>query len=236
MMTVDQVMDEIKGYANDGVKKLLLKHGAQEPIYGVKISDLKKIQKKIKKDYQLALDLYATGVSDAMYLAGLIADDIKMTKNDLNNWVSNAHWSMLSEYTVPWVAAESNYGYVLAKEWMKSKNENIAVAGWVTYSCLLMLWPDEQIDKSEVKKLVEQVKKEIAHAPNRVKQTMNMFVITVGGYIPDLTEWAIKIGTEIGLIKVDMGDTACKTPSIPQYIEKMKLRGNIGKKRKTVKC
>src|SRR5947209_7953223 len=50
-----------------------MKHGAREPFFGVKIEDLKKIQKRIKKDYQLALDLYATGISDAMYLAGLIA-------------------------------------------------------------------------------------------------------------------------------------------------------------------
>ena len=37
--------------------------------------DLKKYQKRIKKDYQLSLDLYDSGVSDAMYLAGLIADE-----------------------------------------------------------------------------------------------------------------------------------------------------------------
>ena len=34
-------------------------------------------QKRIKMDYQLALDLYETGNYDAMYLAGLIADDAR---------------------------------------------------------------------------------------------------------------------------------------------------------------
>ena len=61
-------------------EKNALKHGAREPFFGVKVEHLKKIQKRIKKDYQLALDLYDTGISDAMYLAGLIADDEKMTK------------------------------------------------------------------------------------------------------------------------------------------------------------
>ena len=50
------------------------------PAENQKIEDLKKIQKRIKKDYRLALDLYDTGIHDAMYLAGLIADDAKMTK------------------------------------------------------------------------------------------------------------------------------------------------------------
>jgi len=75
------------------------------------IGDMKPLQKKIKKNYQLALDLYDTGVSEAMYLAGLIADETKMTKQDLQKWAENAYWAMISEYTVPWVAAESRYGW-----------------------------------------------------------------------------------------------------------------------------
>jgi len=64
-----------------------MNHGAQEPCLGVKIEDMKKIQKRVKVDYQLALDLYDTGIADAMYLAGLIADDARMSKKDLQRWV-----------------------------------------------------------------------------------------------------------------------------------------------------
>jgi len=41
---------------------------------------VKKIQKRIKKDYQLARDLYDTGICDAMCLAGLIADDLQTVR------------------------------------------------------------------------------------------------------------------------------------------------------------
>ena len=58
----------------------------------MKIADLKVIQKKIKKDYELSLALYDTGNSDAMYLAGLIADPDRMTKADLKKWVKGAYW------------------------------------------------------------------------------------------------------------------------------------------------
>src|SRR5437868_12651759 len=50
---------------------------------------LKKIQKRIKKDYQLALDLYDSGVYDAMYLARLVADDKRMTQCDLQRWAED---------------------------------------------------------------------------------------------------------------------------------------------------
>ena len=60
---------------------------------------------------------------------------------------------------------------------------------------------------------------------------MNAFVIAVGSYIPELTELASAVGNRIGIITVNMGDTACKTPFAPDYIEKVRLRNGIGKKK-----
>src|SRR5205085_41771 len=130
----------------------LAKHGAKEPHYGVKVEDLKKIQKRVKKDYKLALALYGTGVSDAMYLAGLIADDAKMTKKDLRRWADQAYWSMLSEYTVPWVAAGSKHGWELALEWIESDQENVATTGWSTLSSLVSVKDDAELDLAGLKK------------------------------------------------------------------------------------
>src|SRR3954466_12193122 len=84
------ILAEIKPLGTEGYKRILLKHGVKEPVFGVKIEELKKIQKRLKKDYQLALDLYDTGVYDAMYLAGLIADDARMTRKDLQKWARGA--------------------------------------------------------------------------------------------------------------------------------------------------
>src|SRR6266496_3864313 len=100
-MTATEILDELQSLGSPSIKKVLLNHGAREPFFGVKVGDLKKIQKRVKKDYQLALDLYATGNSDAMYLAGLIADDAKMTKKDLQRWADGAYWYMLAGFTVP---------------------------------------------------------------------------------------------------------------------------------------
>src|SRR3984885_6317504 len=105
-MTAAEIVQELKPLGSESIKKVLLKHGIREPVFGVKIEELKKIQKRVKKDYQLALDLYDTGIYDAMYLAGLIADDAKMTKRDLRHWAATANCPAISEYTVAWVAAE----------------------------------------------------------------------------------------------------------------------------------
>ena len=236
MMTAKEIVAELRSLGNDTYKRTMLKHGALEPYYGVKIEDMKKIQKRVKKDYRLALDLYATGIGDAMYLAGLIADDAAMTKQDLQSWMSQASWSMLSEYTVPWVAAGSPHGHDLALEWIESKEEHRAAAGWATLSSLVATKDDTELNLPELKKLLQRVQKNIHGAPNRVRYVMNGFVIAVGSYVQALTDLALQTAEKIGEVNVDMGGTACKVPYAPEYIEKVRKKGTVGKKRKSAKC
>jgi hypothetical protein len=122
-MAVAEIMKELESYGNEGTKRVLLKHGIKEPFFGVKIEHLKTIVKRVKMDYNLSKELFATGNADAMYLAGLIADDAKMTKEDLQTWVKMAVSQNISEYTVPWVAAGSRFGFELALEWIDAKEE-----------------------------------------------------------------------------------------------------------------
>jgi len=235
-MTAMKIVGELKSLGSDSIKKVLMKHGAREPFFGVKVEHLKKIQKRIKVDHKLALELYDTGISDAMYLAGLIADDAQMTKKDLQRWLDQAYWYMLSEYTVPWVAAGSKFGHELALEWIESKKEHIAAAGWTTLSSLVAIKDDAELDMAELKKLLARVQKTIHQQPNRVRYAMNGFVISVGCYVKALTPLSIATGKQIGPTQVDMGETECRVPNVVEYIEKVRARGSIGKKRKTAKC
>lgn len=136
-MTVKEIMAELQTLGNAQIKSILLKHGVREPLFGVRVGDMKPIQKKIRKDYQLARELYATGNADAMYLAGLIADDARMSRQDLEGWVRQALSQNISEYTVPWVAAGSPHGYELALQWIDAKEEHIAAAGWATLGSIV---------------------------------------------------------------------------------------------------
>jgi len=235
-MTVQEIMDDLKAHGSDSIKKILLKHGVKEPFFGVKVGDMKPIQKKIKKDYQLAKDLYATGNADAMYLAGLIADDEKMTRQDLQAWVKNAVSSNINEYTVPWVAAEGQHGYELAMEWIDSKEPRIAVAGWSTLANLATLRPDSELDLASLKALLARVEKNIHTAPDRVRYWMNNFIICVGSYIVPLSAEAIAAAKRIGAITVIKDGISLKVPAAIDYIKKAKDRGSLGKKKKTVKC
>lgn len=235
-MTLDQIMSQLEQMGSAQTKKTFLRHGAREPFFGVKVGDLKTIQKKVKHNHDLALQLYNTGNSDAMYLAGLISEPQKMSKAELQHWAEHAYWYMISEYTVAWTAAESRFGFELAREWIRADQAHIASAGWATWASLVATKPDGELDVNELGQLLNNIAENIHQAPNRVRYTMNGFVISVGTYVKSLLEKSKEVAKNIGKVEVEMGGTACKVPFAPDYIAKVEKADRIGRKRKTAFC
>jgi len=236
VMTAAEIVAELQPLGRDSYKSVLLRHGIVEPCFGVKIEELKKILKRTGKDYQLALDLYATGIYDAQYLAGLIADETRMTKRDFQRWLAGAKSESLAGNTVAWVAAESPHGWELALEWVESKKEAVAVAGWTTLSGLVSIKADADLDLPKLRQFLLRVGRTIHGQPNGVRYAMNGFVIALGAYVRSLTALAIQTAEKIGPVSVDMGATSCQVPFAPDYIRKIEQRGSIGKKRKSARC
>ncbi len=235
-MNAQDIVSQIQLLGKDSYKRVIQRHGAREPVYGASIEDMKTLVKGIKKDYGLAKQLYATGVYDAMYLAGLIADDQAMTKDELQEWVSQAYCVGLAESTVAWVACESRFGFELAAEWIESPVELIAAAGWSTYCGLVALKPDSELNLEQLSVLLQRIGKTVQSQPDRVRYCMNSFVSCVGSYVVSLTEEALQTAQTMGTVSVLMEGTSCKVRTPQDMIEKVRARGTLGKKRKTVKC
>lgn len=235
-MTLDLVMSELAAKGSESTKRLLVKHGAKEPFFGVKIGDMKAIQKKIKGDEALALKLYATGNGDAQYLAGMIADGRKMTRAQLQSWAKTASWGMISGTIVPWVASEHPEGFALALAWIDSPKENVAIAGWSTLGALASVIPDEELPIKQFSALLDRVARTLHESPDDVRYAMNGFVIACGTYVAALGDKAIATAREIGRVQVDMGETACKVPDAESYILKSRRGAAVAPKRKTMRC
>lgn len=229
-------MSELAAKGSEATKKLWIKHGAKEPFFGVKIADLKVIHKKIKGDQALALKLYATGNSDAQYLAGMVADGTKMSPAQLETWAKTAGWGMISGTIVPWVASEHPEGFTLALKWIDSKEESITVTGWRTLGAIATITSDDTLPVKQLSALLDRVAKTLSAAPDDVRLAMNAFVIVCGTYVAPLGDKAIATARKIGQVEADMGDTACKIPDAESYFMKSRRGAPIAPKRKTVRC
>ena len=235
-MDTPQIMAELEKLGNDQTKKTLMRHGAVEPIFGVKIGDTKPLQKKYKKDHAQALELYATGNSDAMYLAGLIADESKVTKAELNRWAKEASWGLIANSVVAALAAESPHAVAVASKWVDSKKELIASAGWTTLAHYVSVTDDAEIDGGLLEDYLKRATSEIHDQADIVKAAMNGYIISLGSYYGKLTKKVKAAAKKIGIVEVDHGNTACKTPDIIATVEKIEGMGRIGKKRKAARC
>jgi 3-methyladenine DNA glycosylase AlkD len=236
MTDLKKMMKALKAKGNERTRKIYASHGMDGDAFGVSAADLKVFAKSIKGQHQLALDLYDTGNLDAMYLAGLVADGAQMNKKQLEAWAKQAAWVWASEYLVPWVTAESKHAQTLALKWMDAKQEHVAAAGWCTYAGIMTTAADDELDFAEIKALLKRVEKEIDGAKNRVRYTMNGFVIAVGSAVTPLAKQAHATAKKIGKVQVDMRGTACKVPVASDYITKIEKAGRAGKKRSALRC
>jgi 3-methyladenine DNA glycosylase AlkD len=238
MLSAKSVIADLKKKGREKTRNIYSRHGVPAArAFGVSVADLKGIAKTMKGQQALACELYQTGMLEAMYLAGMVADGSQMTKKQLQAWAEGASgMQMISEYTVPWVALDHSLARDLALEWMKSKNEHIAASGWCTYAGLVATKEDKALDLGEIQDLLKTVVNQIHSAPNRARHTMNAFVIAVGSYVKPLLKQAKAAAAQVGPVSVDMGDTDCKVPLAAAYIAKVEAAGRVGRKRKTIRC
>lgn len=235
-MTLEEVLQELATLGNAATKRTFLRHGAKEPLFGVRVGDLKPLAKKLKGQQKLAMQLYATKNSDAMYLAGMIANGSQMTAKQLDQWANKATWHMIAGYTVPWVASEHPDALEVALRWIDSPKELIAIAGWGTLAGIACMVSDDKLPLKQYQTLLDRCAKQLRGSPNRVRAAMNNFVICVGTYVSPLGDKAIATARKISPVEVDVGDTDCKIPDAESYIVKSRRGAAVAAKRKTIRC
>lgn len=235
-MSVQALLEQLRSCGSESIAAILRKHGAAEPVWGVKIEDMKKLLKPYKGDVALACALFESGVYDAQYLAGLMADGRSMSEVQLQQWVESANAHAIREYSVAWVTAESPFAMVMALRWIDDEDAGVAATGWAVLTQLMSVTPDEKLDLQVLGQLLERVEATVHQQANRVRAAMNNYVIALGCFVAPMHMVALAAGKAIGKVQVDVGDTACKIPFAPEYIEKVVQRGSVGKKRKNVKC
>jgi 3-methyladenine DNA glycosylase AlkD len=221
MATYTEVLDELKSMGSEQTCKTYRKHGIQTEMYGVSYANLKALNKKIKRDHQMALKLWESGNHDARVLATMIADPKSADDAMLESWVRD-----MGNYTI----TDAVSGYVaktpLAREkmeaWVQSDDEWIGTAGWNILGQLAM--NDSSLPDSYFEGYLDIIQRDIHTRKNRVRYAMNGALIAIGLRNDRLEARALEAAKVIGMVEVDHGETNCKTPFAPEYIQKARAR------------
>ncbi|MCR8846432.1 DNA alkylation repair protein [Paenibacillus sp. SC116] len=235
-MNLETVMQELEALSKERTKKIYMSNGAHEPLFGVATGQMKPIVKKIKINQELAEQLYATGNYDAMYFAGIIADPKAMTKADFDRWMDSAYFYMLSDYVVAVTLAEADIAQEVADDWISSGEELKMSAGWSCYCWLLGNRKDHEFSESKMANMLETVKNTIHDAPERTKYSMNNFLYTVATSYTPLHDLAVDTAKVVGPVEVQTDKAKSKFINASDNIQKAVDKGQVGFKRKHVRC
>lgn len=235
-MNLETVMQELEALGKERTKKVYQSNGAHEPLFGVATGEMKPLYRKIKRNQPLAEQLYATGNYDAMYFAGVIAEPEAMSEADFERWIDGAYFYMLSDYVVAVTLAETDIAQAVSDKWISSGIELKMSAGWSCYCWLLGNRPDREFSEAKIADKLDLVKNTIHDAPERTKYAMNNFMYTVGvSYLP-LHDKAVAIAKEVGPVEVNRNTAKSKFLNASASIQKAVDKGQLGFKRKYVRC
>jgi 3-methyladenine DNA glycosylase AlkD len=211
----------------DQNRKVYVRHGAKEPMYGVSFAALGKLKKSIKTDHALARQLWATGNHDARILATMIADPLIMTEAELETWVGDLDNYVITD-AFSKMAAQSPFARKKMQQWTRKPDEWMSTAGWDLLGLLAMdkTQPDDLLDS-----YIKRIEAEIHEAPNRTRHAMNGALIGIGTRGGTLMQKAVAAAKRIGKVEVDHGETGCQTPDAASYISKV-LQHRDGKSAK----
>lgn len=220
--TCAQVLKELKAMGTDQNKKIFRNHGATGEIYGVSYANLKALDKKVPVDQELAEDLWATDILDARVMACWKADEHAVTRKGLDAWARDVNNHGIA-FELAALAAYTVLGADRSRKWRKMKHEWRAAMGWRILASLAMQ-PDRPVSEGgvldeELSECLEEIEAGIHSAPNRIRQNMNIALISIGCR-PSMTKATLPVAKRVGVVDVDQGNTSCKTPIAHDRIKK----------------
>lgn len=217
-MNAQDILATLKTLGKPQTAAIYRRHGSGDNVFGVLTSEIATLQKKIKVDHALAMELWKTGNAEARVLALQVADPEKLTRADADRLVKDGPVRFIGSY-LSGLLARSPIAEKTMDAWMKSPDESHREVGFGILGVRLKDDPGSVSD-ADAGRVLATIEKEIHRSPNWARRAMNGALISIGVFKPALRKKAIEAAKRIGRVEVDHGETNCKTPDAAPYIEK----------------
>ena len=220
-MDCQEAMQQLESLGTAQNRKIYRRHGVGDNLFGVSYANQNKLVKSIKRNHELAHELWATGNHDARVLAAMIADPSQADESLLDSWVNDLDNYVLTD-TFSGFVGKTALAFDKAEQWTRSEAEWAGRAGWHLVAHLSMKSPD--LPDVYFAAHLATIGREIHTGKNRVRDAMNSVLIAIGIRNDALEEMALAAAARIGKVEVDHGETGCKTPDAAAYIRRTVAR------------
>lgn len=187
----------------------------------IKLGDLKKRAKEIKKDHALALELWSTGAYLPRLLATLIFDKKQLTENEIERLAADMLQHELKERC-------QLADWLLANQLAKDKPLVSLMASWQTHPSPMLrrlFWYQQarlrwvgQKPPGNTADLMAALEQGLADAEPEVQWAMNYCAGQMGIHEPEYRARCIQLGESLGLYKDEHVSKNCTPSYLPEFI------------------
>ncbi len=185
-----------------------------------KLGDLRKIAKDIKKDHELAIELWSTGECLPRQLAILIMDN-KLLSQDLINKLDKdmqAHPFEERNQLTDWLMAnqlsKDKKTIALMESWENSPSSLQRRIFWYYQARLRWLG---QTPPPNTEELLSAIEKQIENEEPEVQWAMNFTAGWIGVFDKKYRTRCIEVGKKTGLYKGEMVSKGCTPDYLPEF-------------------
>ena len=187
----------------------------------VKLGDIKKRGKEIKKNHEMAMELWSTGGYQARLLSTLIFDKKLLTQSVIDQLASD----MLSHDDQERLQLAD---WFLANQLMKDKNAVSLMETWEEnpspilrrlfwYHQARLRWVGQTPPENSLN-LLDSLEQNMANAEPDVQWAMNFCAGQIGVHEPKFRSRCIKLGKNLGLFKDERVAKNCTPSYLPEFI------------------
>lgn len=124
MQTIDEIVASLKSMGSEYNRDGMARFGINtELAFGISMAELKPFAKQFKKNHELAVQLWETGIHEARILSILIDDPKKVSSNQMDKMVADFNsWDVCDQAAMK-LFCYTTYSWEKVYEWAKSEAE-----------------------------------------------------------------------------------------------------------------
>jgi 3-methyladenine DNA glycosylase AlkD len=179
LMDAETVLVQLKAAANPNAVADATRFGIRTPNnYGIATPKLREIAKPLRKNHDLAAELWASGIFDARVVAALIDDPKYVTEGQMEAWASEFdNWAIVDGCCIH-LFCRTPYAYAKAVEWSARDAEYVKRAGFTLMAGLAV--HDKKADDNKFKAFLPIIQRESTDGRTYVKKAVNWALRQIG--------------------------------------------------------
>lgn len=197
-LTAAQLIERLRAMGNPANVAGMARFGINSAnTLGVSMPQLRELAKG-RRDQELSLELWASGIHEARILAALVGEPARVTTEQMDAWVLDFDsWDVCDQVCMN-LFDRTPWAFEKAVEYAGREEEFVKRAGFALMAVLA--WHDKTAPNQKFLDLLPVIQRESADERNFVKKAVNWALRQIGKHSPALNQAAVATAREILLI------------------------------------